>query len=444
MASNIITLPNNWSPRPYQLPVWHYLENGGLRVNLVWPRRHGKDDLALHWTACAAMQRVGTYWHMLPEAAQSRKAIWDAVNENTGIRRIDEAFPDAICETKRNQDMFIRFKNNSTWQLVGSDNYDSLVGTPPVGLVFSEFALANPNAWGYLRPILAHNGGWAMFVTTPRGRNHAHSLYQHAVSSDDWFAELLTVDDTGLLTPQQLESEVKEYIALYGEEEGYAKFRQEYYCSFEGTVSGAYYGSFIDIAESEGRILDLPYDPTIPVTTAWDLGVGDATAIWFMQKANNQLRIIDYLEASGEGLQYYVKELQQKPYIYDNHIWPHDARVRELGTGKSRYEVGLGLGIKPITICKSISIEDGINAVRSALPRMWFDKKKCSHGIEALRNYRKEYDDQRKCYKNKPLHDWTSHGSDAMRYLSVAGDVDKPKVKTVSSIMAGHSYKNVW
>ena len=426
------------------MPVWKYLENGGTRVNLVWPRRHGKDDLALHWTACAAMQRVGTYWHMLPEATQSRKAIWDAVNENTGIRRIDEAFPDAICETKRNQDMFIRFKNNSTWQLVGSDNYDSLVGTPPVGLVFSEFALANPNAWGYLRPILANNGGWAMFVSTPRGRNHLYSLFKHAKTSLDWFAELLTVEDTGLLSKERLATELLEYIALYGEEEGYAKYRQEYFCSFEGTVSGSYYGSFMTTAEDEGRITSVPHEPLIPVTTSWDLGMGDTTAIWFWQKVGNEIRAIDHLEASGEGLQYYVKELKDKPYIYAGHILPHDVRVRELGTGKSRYETLQALGVNPITICKSLSVEDGIQAARSVLPKIWFDKVKCSRGIEALQNYRKEYDDVRKCYKNKPLHDWSSNSADSLRYFAIEGDKPIIKQVPVSDMMADYQFRGVW
>lgn len=441
---SVITLPNNWTPREYQLPAWNYLENGGKRVVLIWPRRHGKDDLALHWTACAAMQRVGTYWHCLPEATQSRKAIWDAVNEFTGKRRIDEAFPDEICETKRNQDMFIRFKNGSTWSLIGSDNYDSLVGTPPVGIVFSEFALANPNAWGYLRPILANNGGWAIFVSTPRGKNHLYSLYNHAKDADDWFAELLTVDSTQLLSKERLEVELKEYIAMYGEEEGYAKYRQEYHCSFDGTLSGSYFGSLIDQAEVDGRITNVPYDPTLPVTTSWDLGVGDATGIWFFQKVHNEVRAIDYYETSGEGLTYYVKILKEKPYVYDEHIMPHDVRVRELGTGKSRFEVAQSLGIRPITIARQLPVDDGINAVRSLIPRMWFDKRNCSQPLEYLRAYRKEYDEKRKEYKSKPFHDANSHCADALRMFAVSGDKPKQKVRTVTDIMASRSFHSVW
>ena len=440
---SVITLPHNWVPRPYQMPVWTYLENGGLRVNLVWHRRTGKDDLALHWTCCAAHQRVGTYWHMLPEATQSRKAIWDAVNENTGIRRIDEAFPDEICETKRNQDMFIRFRNGSTWQLVGSDNYDSLVGTPPVGLVFSEFALANPNAWGYLRPILANNGGWAMFVTTPRGKNHAKSMYDHALQSPDWFAELLTVDDTRLLSPERLKTELEEYIALFGPEEGYAKFRQEYYCSFEGNVSGSYYGAILDQLENSGQIRDVPYDPLLPVFTSWDLGMGDSTGIWFFQDDKTNFRVIDYYETSGEGFSYYAKYLDKLPYAYDQHIMPHDIRVRELGTGKSRFEIAQALGIKPIAICPGLPVDDGINAVRSILPRCYFDRKKTLTGLDLLRSYRKEYDVKRREYKDKPVHDFSSHAADAFRMFAV-GYRQKSPAKSVSKIMEKYNFQGVW
>lgn len=162
-----IELPNGWEPRPYQLPLWQYLEHGGKRADVAAHRRWGKDDVALHWTACAAIQRPGTYWHLLPEAAQARKAIWDAVNPHTGKKRIDEAFPPEIRARKREQEMIIELVNGSTWQVLGSDNYNSLVGSPPVGVVLSEWALAKPDAWTYLRPILAENGGWAIFIWTP-------------------------------------------------------------------------------------------------------------------------------------------------------------------------------------------------------------------------------------------------------------------------------------
>ena len=169
-----------WQPRAYQKPVWDYFKGGGKRAVCVWHRRSGKDEFCLHLAAVKAHERPATYWHMLPEAAQARKAIWDAVNPVTGRRRIDEAFPRAARTLTREADMFIRLSSGSTWQVVGSDNYNSLVGTPPIGIVFSEFALADPSAWAYLSPILEENGGWAAFVTTPRGRNHAWRMFRYA------------------------------------------------------------------------------------------------------------------------------------------------------------------------------------------------------------------------------------------------------------------------
>ena len=174
-----IRLPfNNWQPRLYQKKLWTHLENGGQRAVAVWHRRSGKDEVALHWTACAMHRRIGTYWHMLPEASQARKAIWEAINPHTGKRRIDEAFPPAVRSTTRDNEMFIRIRPGSTWQVIGSDNYNSLVGSPPVGVVFSEWALADPQAWAYVRPILRENGGWAVFIYTPRGRNHGATFYE--------------------------------------------------------------------------------------------------------------------------------------------------------------------------------------------------------------------------------------------------------------------------
>jgi phage terminase large subunit len=437
-----IKLPNGWKPRPDQIDLFNAIKPGGRAV-MVAHRRWGKDDIALHATACNAMQRPGNYWHCLPEYSMSRKAIWEAVNPRSGKRRIDEAFPDEIRSSVRSQDMMIKFKNGSTWQLIGSDNYNSLVGSPPVGIIFSEYALANPSAWGYMRPILAENNGYAGFISTPRGKNHLHDLYKYGITDPAWFAQIVTAATSGVFTAEQLAQEHAELIAEMGPEEGEAFFRQEYYCSFEGAVCGSYYSAIMEIAEQDGHCCNVPYDPNIPVITAWDLGVGDATGIWFLQLVGAEVRVIDYYEASGEGLQYYAKYLASKPYVYSEHIMPHDIRVRELGSGKSRLETAEGLGIKPITICPSLPVDDGIQAVRSILPRCYFDKKKTSQGYEALKSYRKEYDDKRKEYKAKPYHDWTSHASDAFRMFAV-GHKAKPKVVPVSNFMQKFNFAGRW
>ena len=224
-----ITLPNNWKPREYQKPLWEYLAQGGKRAAVSWPRRHGKDDVMLHHNACSVFERVGNYWYMLPEYNQCRKAIWDAVNPHTGKKRIDEAFPPQIRANTLNQEMKIVFPNNSTFQLMGSDNYNALVGSPPIGLTYSEYAISNPSSWSYLRPIMLENGGWSIFNSTPRGKNHFYKMIQMAMKSDDWFSEILTNDDTGLFTEAEMANELMELQAEHGDAMGKAIWLQEYY-----------------------------------------------------------------------------------------------------------------------------------------------------------------------------------------------------------------------
>jgi hypothetical protein len=234
-----IELPHNWEQREYQKPLWRYLEGGGKRAVAVWHRRAGKDDVCLRWASIAVMKRPATYWHMLPEAAQARKAIWTAVNPHTGKRRIDEAFPEEIRSNTNDQEMFIRFKNGATWQVVGSDNYDSLVGSPPAGVVFSEWPLAKADAWAYIRPILRENGGWAFFIYTPRGENHGEAMYNLALEEEDWFCELLDAEeDTDVFTEEELAAEKRELIKLYGKTRGEALYNQEYKCSFYEAFDG--------------------------------------------------------------------------------------------------------------------------------------------------------------------------------------------------------------
>lgn len=414
-----VTLPHDWRPRAYQRALWTYLERGGTRAVGVWHRRAGKDELCLHWAAVSAFRRIGTYWHMLPQAAQARKAIWDAVNPHTGRRRIDDAFPAALRATTREQEMLIRFKNGSTWQVVGSDNYNSLVGAPPVGVVFSEFALADPASWSYLRPILAENGGWAVFISTPRGRNHFASFYEGAARDPDWFAQRLRASETGVFTPAALARELAEYRRDYGDEDGQARFDQEFEVSFDAAIVGAYYGRPIQTAEAEGRIGNVGVDPRFPVHTAWDLGMSDSTAIWFFQVIGREIRLVDYLEAAGVGLDHYARALADRGYLYGEHLLPHDAAVRELGTGKSRIETLSSLGLGNSRIVAKLPLADGIHAVRALLPRCWFDAVRCERGLSALRQHRREWSDGLKTFMDRPLHDWTSHGADAFRYLAV-------------------------
>ena len=418
-----IILPHEWAPRGYQLPLWRYLHNGGKRAIPIWPRRHGKDDVALHFTACAAHERVGVYWHLLPQQNQARKAIWDAVNPHTSRRRIDDAFPRALRETTREQDMMIRFKCGSSWQVIGSDNYDALVGTPPVGVVFSEWALSNPQAWSLIRPILAENGGWAIFPTTPRGRNHAFKMYEMGLTGEDWFAEKLTAHDTDVYSSEQLEQERRELIVERGEEDGEAIFQQEYMTSFSAGLAGAYYARIIDRLETDGRITTVPYNPQKQVHTAWDLGRNDATAIWFVQRHGLGWAVIDYLASASVGIDWYIRELIAKSYIYGEHLMPHDAESETMiGSIRATAE---GMGLKNIRVVpRTESVANDINEVRQILPLCWFDKEKTAAGIDALRSYRREWDEKLHAYRDRPLHDWASDPADAFRTFAMGKPVD--------------------
>lgn len=415
-----VRLPNNWQTRAYQDDTWRYLNAGGTRAVEVWHRRSGKDDVALNWAAVAMTRRHASYWHMLPEAAQARKAIWRAVDPHTGIRRIDQAFPHEIRRRTLEQEMLIETRWGSTWQVLGSDNYNSFVGAPPAGITFSEYALADPNAWAFSRPILAENGGWAVFISTPRGRNHLQRLYAMAKKDPKWHASLLTVRDTGVISPQIIAQERRELAAERGDDEADNIINQEYYCDFDAAIPGSYYGRIIAKLEKQGRITDVPYDPRFPVFTAWDLGIGDPTAIWFYQHVGEAIHVLDYLENSGAGADYYASELKvEREYFYGGHTLPHDADDKEWGNnGMSRVASLKKLGVKPCRVLPNASIDDGINAVRVLLPRCKFDEVKCERGLDCLRQYQKVWDDERRCFALKPLHDWTSHGADAFRYLA--------------------------
>src|SRR5712671_36589 len=242
LSDSVIQLPNQWTPRPYQLPAWKALEQGCRRVVLCHHRRAGKDDLCLHWTATQAVQYRANFIYMLPAANQARKAIWTAVDSIAGIKRIDWAFPLEIRESTNDQEMLIRFKNGSTWQVAGSDNYQGIIGSGPFGIVFSEYPLSDPNSRLFLDPILQENGGWAIFNGTPRGRNHFHALYEMGRTELGWFSELLTVKDTGVFTPEQLEKIRREIARERGDDEATNIINQEYYCNFDAAIPGSYYG----------------------------------------------------------------------------------------------------------------------------------------------------------------------------------------------------------
>ena len=253
MSKKLILPAGGWKPRPYQQKLWNALEGGCKRAIAVWHRRAGKDEIALNFAATQAMTRPGNYWHCLPLYSAARKAIWQSVNPHTGRRRIDEAFPKEIRESINETEMHIKFVNGSTWSVIGSNSYDALVGAAPKGIVWSEFGRANPASWSYLLPILVENNGWALIISTPYGRNALHSMLQMARNKSDWYTEVSTVRDTGAISLEAVEDQRLEYQALFGQDVGDSLIEQEYFCSFEAAVLGAYWGKELGQIEAAGK-----------------------------------------------------------------------------------------------------------------------------------------------------------------------------------------------
>lgn len=406
--------------RWYQRPFHEYLvKTPGARAIEIAHRRWGKDEIVLAATCELAHKRIASYWHCLPEYEQGRKALWNAINAHTGKRRIDEAFPPEIRESKDEQQMLIKLKCGSTWQIIGSDRYDATVGAGVAGIAYSEWALANPSAWAYHRPMLEENNGWAAFITTPRGRNHAKAMLDMAKANPKWFAEVSTVHDTGALSPAQLEESLSEYVALYGEDVGRAQFEQEYECSFNAAILGAYFAREMMALRADGRIQEIDPVPGKPVHRAWDIGVRDDTSIWWFQVINGRPMIFDCYTASGAGVDHYAEIVHAKPYAPGTDFVPHDAKVKEWGTGRTRVETMEALGLKPQLVPMATFL-DGINAARLTLRKAVFHPRCEDKGIAALEQYRREWDDEKKTFKATDVHDWTAHLSAAFRYLSLA------------------------
>jgi hypothetical protein len=297
------------------------------------------------------------------------------------------------------------------------------------GVVLDEYADMNPEIWSkVIRPALSDRQGWAIFIGTPKGQNHFYEIYQFSKNGkpeegiappEDWYSALYKASETGIIDRAELDAA----RATMADSE----YEQEYECSFAAALIGAYYGKEMEKAESDKRITSVPYDPILPVTTAWDLGMDDTTSIWFFQLHGREVRVIDYLENSGSGLDYYVRELmQQRDYRYEEHILPHDAQVRELGTGVSRLETLRSMGLKNVTVAPKLSVEDGINASRLMLAKCVFDAAKCKRGIDSLKNYERRWDSRNKIFQQRPLHNWASHGADAFRTGAVGLDTNRP------------------
>ena len=409
-----VKVPCDWTPREYQLPLFQYLESGGKRAICVWHRRAGKDLTGINWISVCSIMRPGLYWHLFPTYNQGRKIAWEGMTKDG--RKFLDHFPKENISAINNTEMRVTFKTGSIYQVVGSDNPDRLVGANPVGIILSEYALQDPRAWDYIRPILLENEGWAVFIYTPRGRNHGYTLLNHAKKNPKWFTQVLSVNDTMAVKEEAID---EERMAGMPEE----LIQQEFFCSFDAALVGAYYGNHMSHALDTGRIGLYPYDSQLMVNTAWDLGIGDQTVILFYQIHGLQIRIIDCYSNSGEGLSHYINVLEtghRAQYAYGNHYAPHDIKVKDLSTGRTRLETAQSLGLR-FRVVPKVSIEDGIEAVRSIMSRIyWNEDKNTEHLIEAARQYRKEWDDKKRCFNDRPYHDWTSDFMDALRYLALS------------------------
>lgn len=377
----------------------------------------GKDLTIWNWVIAELLYPTNkkTCFYIFPTYSQAKKVLWNS-RTREGIGFLDYVPKEAILK-KSESELSLTLYNGSYIQLIGSDNIDRLVGTAPNICVFSEAALQSERAWNLIRPILLENNGQAIFISTPRSTNWFYDLYRMAKNNPDWFCEKLSIEDTGAMTKEQVEAEIRE-----GMSEELAK--QEFYVSFIA-MEGSYYLKDLDKMRRNRQIGNVPFDSGARVNTAWDLGIGDATAICFFQILGNEIHFIDYYEAEGEALSHYANVIERKAkdngWLMGQHYAPHDAANRELSSGVSRQQTAAGLGLNFIILpTLKMRLADGIECVRGMFPRIWIDEVRCERLLKCLENYCKDYDDKRQIFSERPRHNWASHGSDSFRYACLA------------------------
>jgi phage terminase large subunit len=432
-----ITIPHKYEPRPYQLDLLKALDSGYKRAIVVWSRRAGKDLTLWSLVIKKALEKKGLYYYFFPEYSQGRKAVWDAI-DNDGVSFLDR-IPESLAKRNKNE-MKLTFINGSILQIIGTDKFDSIRGTNPIGCVFSEYAWQNPAAWEVVKPILRVNGGWAVFNSTPFGENHFHKMWKRGLDNESWFTQMVTADTALLpngepyIKPEDIEEERAE-----GTSE--AMIQQEFYCDFKADVGGFFYRKQLNAAEEEKRITKVPYDETVPVDTWWDIGWSDDTAIWFTQTVGREIHVIDYYINNQEAATFYIDYVDSLPYIYNKHHLPHDAAAHEYGTGKTKEEVFQQFWGNKVEVLDKVSRDDGIDAARTMFSRCWFDEEKCELGLDALSNYRRAYDDKLARFKKEPVHDWSSNGADAFRQLAVGYEIPRSQRSTKKKSSYAESLK---
>jgi phage terminase large subunit len=405
-TNKTIAIP--YSPRPLQREVHNSLKRFNV---LVCHRRFGKSVLSINQLIKTAVSKpMSRCAFVAPTYRQGKSIAWEYLKQYTQPLMY-------LGGNKNETELKIELFNGSAIQIFGADHPDSLRGMGFHGVVLDEYALMAPRVWTeIIRPAISDHLGWVMFIGTPMGHNQFWEVYDFSLRGHkDWFGQLYRASETNVIPHEEL----KQAQEIMTDEQ----YQQEFECSFTAAVSGAYYGKLISKAEKENRIGNVPVDEHVGVETWWDLGIGDSTAIWFAQRIGEEIHLIDYYENSGESLAHYADVLEEKEYAYERHIAPHDIMARELGTGKSRFEVSQDLGID-FEVAPKLEVDHGIESVRNALPYCWFDREKCKLGLDALRQYRKQWDEKNQVFKNKPLHDWCSHAADSFRYGCVHDPID--------------------
>ena len=399
----VIEIP--YKPREHQLKV-HELLDGKRFAVVVAHRRFGKTVAALnHLIREAVLNEKETprYAYIAPTYGQAKRVAWDYLVKYTT----------PLGGTNNISELRVDFWGRRI-QLYGSDNPDSLRGQYFDGVIIDEVGDQNPKIWtDIVRPALTDRKGWCLFIGTPKGHNHFKELRDRAEKEEGWGLLEFKASETGVVDETELKAAKNEM--------GESKFRQEFECSFDAPIEGSYYGEMLNELEDKKHMQEIPREELSRTFTAWDLGMGDSTSIWVAQLVGSEVRLIDYYENHGVGLDHYVKWIRDNDYIKAEHILPHDVRVRELGSGKSRLEMLEEAGLE-IKIAPRMGLDDGIQAVRRLLPRCWFNVPKVQTGLNCLRNYRRDYDEKRKIFYERPLHDWSSHGSDSFRYLALGLD----------------------
>jgi phage terminase large subunit len=407
------TIELTYRPRPQGVIIHRGMDRHRFGA-VVAHRRMGKSVCAINHLQVGALEckrERPRFAFIAPTYTMAKSIIWDY------LVHYSQPIPEVV---PRVSELSVTYPNGGQVRLFGADNPDSLRGQYFDGVVYDEFGLQPPKIHSeVIRPALSDRQGWALFMGTPAGKNQFYEVVQQAQRDEEWFFAQFKASETGILPESELAAARKDMTA--------DEYAQEYECSFEASVKGAIYASEVAAARNSGRVSGVPYDPILPVDTDWDLGVGDHTAIWFSQSLRGgEVRLIDYHEASGEGLPYYANVLKSKPYVYGTHWAPHDIQVRELASGRSRLETAATLGIR-FQVCPNIDVEEGIHAARMLLPRCYFDSEKCKAGIEALQHYRRDWNSRLNEFKAVPVHDWASHGADAFRYLAVRQQAPKAK-----------------